>query len=68
MITLGREHVTKHDHGDGTHSETHTTNYNDGSSKSVTWDTTDRNLLGGDKWESTTRTDSHGNSKTTTSD
>ena len=61
---MAHTHTTKHDHGDGTHSETKTTTYESGASKTVESDITDRNLLGGDKVVSVTQTDSHGNSTT----
>jgi hypothetical protein len=61
---MAKVHTTKHDHGDGTHSETKTTTYPKGTTVTVETDTTDRNLLGGDKVISRTTTDPAGNSKT----
>lgn len=62
---MTKEHTTKHDHGDGKWTETKTTTYDSGASKSVTKDITDRNLLNDGKVVSVTRTDKDGNSRTT---
>lgn len=61
---MGTQHTTKHQHSDGTWTETTTTDYKDGSSKSVTKDITDRTLLNDGKVITVTRTDSDGNSRT----
>ncbi len=59
-----KEHTTKHKHGDGTWTETKTTTYPSGYSKSVTKDITHRTLLNDGTIKSVTRTDRDGNSRT----
>ena len=61
---MSKEHTTKHKHSDGTWTETKTTTYDSGGSKSVTKEITDRNLLNDGKVKSVTRTDKNGNSST----
>jgi hypothetical protein len=61
---MTKEHTTKHQHGDGTWTETKTTTDDSGASKSVTKDTTDRTLLNDGTVTSVTRTDRDGNSTT----
>ncbi len=61
---MTKEHTTKHKHGDGTWTETKTTTYDSGASKSVTKDITDRTLLNDGKVLSRTDTDKSGNSRT----
>ena len=56
--------MTKHRHGNGTITETKTTNYPTGGSKSVTKDISNRTLLNDGKVKSVTRTDRNGNSTT----
>ncbi|GEM_PF-3904630 len=60
---MATTHRSKHKSG-GRWTESTTTKFKDGSSKTVRKDITDRNLLGGDKWKSTTRTNKYGNSTT----
>ena len=62
---MTKEHTTKHDHGNGTWTETKTTTYDSGASKSVTKDITDRTLLNDGSVISKTETDKDGNSRTT---
>ena len=59
-----KTHTTKHDHGNGTHTETTTTSYPSGASKSVTSDITDRTWFSNDDVVEVTRTDKDGNSQT----
>ncbi len=61
---MTKEHITKHEHGDGTWSETKTTTYDSGATKSVTKDITERTLLHDGDVVSVTRTDKDGNSRT----
>jgi|HubBroStandDraft_6_1064221.scaffolds.fasta_scaffold09987_2 hypothetical protein len=61
---MSKSHTTKHRSGDGRWHENRTTTYSDGSSKTVRSDITNRNVFGGDRVESVTRRDSHGNSHT----
>jgi hypothetical protein len=61
---MAKEHTTTHKHGDGTWTETKTTTYESGESKSVTKDITNRTLLNDGKIISVTETDKHGNSRT----
>lgn len=61
---MSKTHTTKHDHGNGHHTETTTTEYESGASKSVTKDISDRNLLNDGSVRSVTYTDSDGNSRT----
>jgi hypothetical protein len=65
MTAMTKTHITKHDHGDGTHSETRTTIHPRGTVVEKTYDTTDRNVLGGERFIEKTVTDPDGNSKTT---
>jgi len=62
---MTKVHTTKHKNGDGTWTETKTTTYDSGASKSMTKDITHRNLLNGGKVISKTVTDKSGNSRTT---
>lgn len=61
---MTKEHTTKHKHGDGTVTETKTTTYDSGGSKSVTKDITRRTLLNDGKVIRRTDTDKDGNSRT----
>ncbi|WP_310452256.1 hypothetical protein [Sulfuritalea sp.] len=61
---MTKEHTTKHKHGDGTRTETKTTTYDSGGSKSVTKDITNRTLLNDGKVISRTDIDKNGNSRT----
>jgi hypothetical protein len=61
---VSKEHIVKHDHGDGTHSESRITEYPSGATKEVVVDTTNRNLVSVDPVVSVTNTDSKGNSTT----
>jgi len=61
---MSKERTTKHKHGDGTWTETKTTEFDSGGSKSVTKDVTDRTLLHDGDVISVTRTDKDGNSRT----
>lgn len=62
---MTKEHTTKHKHSDGTWTETNTTTYDSGASKSVTKDITNRTLLNDGSVISKTETDKNGNSRTT---
>lgn len=61
----GKTTVTKHDHGDGSHTETHRTEYPRGTVVEKTYDTTESTVLGGDRFVEKTVTDPDGNSTTT---
>ncbi len=61
---MEKSHTTKHRDGNGRWHETRTTHYDNGASKSVTKNTTDRTLLYDGKLESITRRDKDGNSYT----